>query len=108
MSDLIVSDGTSWVLASNGLGVAVVRAWKSAEQIRRAYSGNFGAITDEEYAACVAWTFPAIHDEAMYDEADVRCRCGQWMSLNEVEPTIQCEYCGRRYRVRLEEVIDDE
>lgn len=117
MPDLIVARDGGWVLASNGISVSVIRGWGAADDVRREciHWSIRESITDEEYAACVAWTFPPIHDIATYEgEGDARCRCGQWIRISweDLPPDpddmslVQCAYCGRRYRVRLEEISD--
>ena len=110
-NNLIVARNGRWVLASNGAPVLIVRSWESAASVRKNFPGFNPPITDEEYAACAAWTFPAITETARVDasiagRALAQCRCGEWMEI-KVEVS-RCDCCGRTYRLRVEEVTDGE
>ena len=109
MSDLIVARNGRWVLASNGAPVLIVRSWGSAANVRANFPGFDPPITDEEYAACAAWSFPPITDTAVVEQGDIGrmlclCRCGEWATVGAEQQ--RCDVCGRTYRLRVEEVTD--
>ena len=107
MTDLIVARNGRWVLASNGMPVALAREWHSAAEVRRQYPG-YRPITDAEYEAARAFEpFPAITAEARIAPGRyVRCRCGESLIFELQFPLETCQWCGRTYRLRVEEVTD--
>jgi len=108
VGDLIVARNNRWVLASNSMPIVLARWWGSAADVRREYPG-YGPVTDAEFTAALAFSpFPAITETARITSGGaVVCRCGENLPITMERRAEQCAYCGRRYRVRLEEVTDE-
>ena len=108
-NNLIVARNGRWVLASNGAPVLIVRSLNSATSFRLAFPSFDPPITNEEYAACAAWSFPPITDTVVVEQGDIGktlfiCRCGEWAAVGVKQQ--RCGVCGRTYRLRVEEQAD--
>ena len=108
MTNLIVARNNRWVLASNGMPVALARWWGTAADVHRQYP-SYGPVTEEEFVAALAfYPFPALSsDGTVMETGAIYCRCGEQVSSHVDRSTTQrCMYCGRTYRLRVEEVTD--